>query len=199
MKLTTSSMITGNSLIVPRIWSEIGTSLSLVSWPESAWMLFARLFMASWDSSCAFNCCQNHQWCNLHRKQKRGQPCIQPGYKKTQFARWDSSASSQTTYRNTSQQSITLLAAIPKSVPILIASLVEEKRCRTDCNSFNSRTIFLICGSSVSRWMGWLYNYILKRKQHSSNIDSIPQWPATAAILGSDYQTQLWILLMSCE
>ena len=47
MKLTTSSMITGNFLIVVRSCSEIGISLSLLSWPESAWMLFARLFIAS--------------------------------------------------------------------------------------------------------------------------------------------------------
>ena len=71
MKITTSSIIFGNSLIVLCSWSDIGTSSSLSSWPVSTWMLFARFFIASCNSFWVFTCCQNNQssyWC---WKQKR--------------------------------------------------------------------------------------------------------------------------------
>ena len=58
MKSTTSCKISGNSHIILRSWSEVGTSSSLLSWPASTWMLFARLFIASRVSPWVFKCCK---------------------------------------------------------------------------------------------------------------------------------------------
>ena len=197
MKITTSSIIFGNSLIVLCSWSEIGTSFSLSSWPASTCILFARFFITSYDSFWVFQCCQNNQWSYWCYKQKKGQLWIQPRYKRIWHVWRDSAASSQTTYRNNSQQSITLLIAVPRLTNIP-ASLAEAEQCRVDCNSFSFTTSLFICWSTVFISMSWLYNCIL-RGSHSSDKDSVPWWPATAVVLGSDHQISPQILLRSSE
>jgi len=197
MKITTSSIIFGNSLIVLCSWSDIGTSSSLSNWPASTWMLFARFFIASCNSFWVFTCCQNNQsfyWC---WKQKKSQLCIRPRYKRIWHVWRNSAASSQTTYRNNSQQSITLLIAVPRPMNIP-ASFAEAEQCRADCNSSNSTASFLIRGSTAFRSMLRLYNCIW-RGIYSSDNDSVPWWPATAVIRGLDYQISPQILLKFCE
>jgi len=185
IKITTSFMRFGNSLIVLCSWSNIGTSLSLMSWPASTCMLFARLFIASYDSFRVFRCYQNNQWSYQCWKQKKSQLCIWPQCKRMQHVWQDSAASSQTTYRNNSQQSITLLIATPRSIGIP-ASFAEAWQCRVDCNSFSFTTSLLIRGSMAFRLMLWLYN-CMWRENHSSEKDSVPWWQATAVIRQSDY------------
>ena len=197
MKITTSSIIFGNSLIVLCSWSDIGTSSSLSSWPASTWMLIARFFIASCNSFSVFTCCQNNQssyWC---WKQKRSQLCIRPRYKRIWHVWRDSATSSQTAYRNNSQQSITLLIAVPRLTNIP-ASFAEAEQCRADCNSSNSTASFLIRGSTAFGSMLRLYNCIW-RGNHSSEKDFVPRWPATAVIRGLDYQISPRILLKFCE
>jgi len=51
-------MMMGNSLIVRHSWSKIGTSLSLLSWPESTWMVFAwlhEIFLESLNAAKTIN------------------------------------------------------------------------------------------------------------------------------------------------
>lgn len=204
MKITTSSMKFGNSPIVLCSWSDIGTSLSLTSWPASTCMLFARLFIASYDSFRVFRCCQNNQWSYQRWKQKKSQLCMWPRCKRMQHVWQDSAASSQTTYRNNSQQSITLLIATPRSIGIP-ASFAEAGQCGVDCNlfsfatsSFSFTTSSLIRGYTAFRSMLWLYS-CMWRENHSSEKDSVPWWQATAVIRRSDYQISPQILLKSSE
>jgi len=94
MKSTTSFIMSGNSVIVLPSSREVGTLSSLLSWPASTWMLFARLFIASRVASWVFKCCKNNQQCYWHWKQKMSQLCIRPRYKKIRHVWQESAASS---------------------------------------------------------------------------------------------------------
>jgi len=132
---------------------------NLLSWPASTCMLIARLFIASYNSFSVFRCCENDQWSCWRWKQKKSLLCTHPKYRRIQHVWRDSATSSQTTYRNNSQQSITLLIAVPRLMNIP-ASFAEAEQYRADCNSSSFTTSSLIRRSTAFGSMSWLYNCI---------------------------------------
>ena len=165
MKSIASLIILGNSLIVWRSSPELGTFLSLSSWPARIWILSARLFIASWDSSWVLRRCQIYQSYYSRQKQKRSSPGMRDRCKKTQFSLQNSAFSSQIAGMCAFQGCFTSLTVFPISIPISTPSLAEPRRFKMGLNLSKFSIALLNCISNAvkveSKAYNWTWVFIL--------------------------------------
>ena len=165
MKSITSSTIPGNSFNVCCSSPELGTSLSLSSWPARILMLSVRLFIASWDSSWVLRCCQIYQSYYLRRKQKRSSPGMRDRCKKTQFSLQNLACSSQITGMCAFQGWFTSLIVFPISITISAPSFLEPRRVKMGLNLSKFSIALLNCISNAvkveSKAYNWTWVFIL--------------------------------------
>ena len=192
-KSITSPTIPGNSFNVCRSWSEVGTFLSLSSWPARVLMLSVRLFIASWDSSWVLRRCRIYQSCYSHRKQKRNSPCMRCQCKKTRFSLQNSACSSQIAGMCAFQGWFTSLTVFPISIPISTPLLAEPRRLKMGLNLSKFSIVLLNCISNAVKVESKAYDWTWVGKFYiGGNQDSKPRRRATVVILEPDYQILPW-------
>ena len=192
MKSITPPTIPGNSFNVCCSSSELGTFLSLSSWPAKILMLSVRLLIASWDSSWVLRCCQIYQSYHLHRKQRRS-PDMQYRWKKTQFSLQNSACSSQITGMCTFQGWFTSLTVFPIPITISAPLAAEPRRPKMGLNLSKFSIALLNCISNAVKVESKAYNWTWVGNFYiGSNQDSIPQRRATAVILEPDHRILPW-------
>ena len=164
MKSITSPTIPGNSFNVCCSSPELGTFLSLSSWPARILMLSVRLFIASWDSSWVLRCCQICQSYHLHRKQ-RSSPDMRYQCKKTQFSLQNSACSSQIAGMCAFQGYLTSLIVFPIPITISAPSFVEPRWPKMGLNLSKFSIALLNCISNAvkveSKAYNWTWVFIL--------------------------------------
>ena len=192
-KCITSPTIPGNSSNVCRSSSELGTFLSLSSWPARILMLSIRLFIASWDSSWALRCCQIYQSYHLHRKQRRRSPDMQYQCKKTQFLLQNSAFLSQIESMYAFQGWFTSLTVFPIPITISMPSFAEPRWPKMGLNLSKFSIVLLNCISNAVKVESKAYNWTWVGNIYiGSNQESIPQRRATPVILELDHRILPW-------
>ena len=172
MKLTTFSIILGNSLMVWHSQSDSNflDSVELVSKHLDA---VCRAFHGF--RGFLLSLCQNYQLCYSFDNAKGAN--LVNNLDTREYSMCNRIYLLQVRqYGHTGEQSFTLLAAIPKSITILATSLAEAEQCRMDWNSFNSAIIFAICGSNVFGSILQIYDCVWRVNKHSSHNGSAPWW-----------------------